>query len=138
MHNSSQSHVEGHPNVNYFMIFMALCACTILSVAFDLIHLPSVVLVTLVLAVAFAKALFVMTYFMHLKFEGKWKYIILSPTSILAVGLVIGLAPDIAMQYYVDDTPQARLAAEHRTETGSESTSATSASTPEADHAPAK
>ncbi|WP_437194127.1 cytochrome C oxidase subunit IV family protein [Planctomicrobium sp. SH527] len=135
MHNSSQSHVEGHPNVNYFMIFMALCACTVLSVAFDLVHLPSVVLVTLVLAVAVAKAMFVMTYFMHLKFEGKWKYIILSPTTILAVGLVIGLAPDIAMQYYVDDTPQARLAADRQADASHPKTGAATHST---DHVPAK
>ena len=49
----------------------------------------------LVLSVATAKALFVMMYFMHLKFEGRWKYVLLSPTVILAIGLPLALLPDI-------------------------------------------
>jgi len=108
VHDTLNEHVDGHPNVKYFSIFIALCVCTILSVLFDLIHLPSLILVTLVLAVATAKALYVMIYFMHLKFEGKWKYIVLAPTVILALGLIVGLGPDIGMQYYSRDIPQAK------------------------------
>ncbi|HWL06944.1 MAG TPA: cytochrome C oxidase subunit IV family protein [Planctomicrobium sp.] len=115
-HESSDTddrHVEGHPNVKYFSIFIALCVCTLLSVLFDLIHLPPILLITLVLAVATAKALFVITYFMHLKFEGRWKYTILTPTVILAMGLVVGLAPDIGMSYYARDVPQAGWTESH-------------------------
>ncbi len=106
MHDTLKEHVEGHPQVHYFSIFIALCVCTLLSVAFDLVHLPGLLLVVLVLAVAMAKALYVLTYFMHLKFEGGWKYIILAPTVILSLGLVVGLAPDIGMHYYVRDIPR--------------------------------
>lgn len=102
------SHLEAHPRVNYFMIFMALCACTALSVIFDVVHISPLLLVFFVLAVAAAKAMFVMTYFMHLKFEGRWKFLILLPTAILAVGLMIALAPDMAMHYYDNLAPQAR------------------------------
>ncbi|WP_437185683.1 cytochrome C oxidase subunit IV family protein [Planctomicrobium sp. SH668] len=115
VHISGQEPHESHPNVKYFSIFLALCLCTAFSVALDLIHLSPILLVVLVLAVAVAKAIFVMTYFMHLKFEGKWKFLILAPTAILAVGLVIALAPDIAMEYYTDDSPQARA---HRAKAG--------------------
>jgi len=103
---------HSHPHVNYFGVFIALCICTVLSVIFDQIPVP-VAVVTLVLAVAVAKALFVMTYFMHLKFEGKWKFIILMPTAILAVGLMFALAPDMAMHYYTNDAPQAKMAEAH-------------------------
>ncbi|WP_437202662.1 cytochrome C oxidase subunit IV family protein [Planctomicrobium sp. SH664] len=102
------AHSESHPHVNYFGIFMALCVCTALSVVFDVVHLTPWLLVIFVLAVAAAKALFVLTYFMHLKFEGRWKFIILAPTAILAVGLMTALAPDMALHYYTNEAPQAK------------------------------
>ncbi len=101
----------GHAHVNYLIIFVALCICTLLSVVFDLIDLNKRVVAVLVLAVAVAKAQFVMRYFMHLKFEGLWKYVLLLPTVILAMGLPMALAPDIALHYYRPET-QAAVAAE--------------------------
>ena len=90
------------PHANYLLVFVALCVCTALSVATDLVTFPSRLwLAVIVLAVATAKALFVVTYFMHLKFEGRWKFLLLTPTLILAVGLPLALLPDIGMHYYV-------------------------------------
>ena len=113
----ADDHAHAHPHVNYFGVFIALCVCTALSVIFDVVHLTPALLVFLVLAVACAKATFVMTYFMHLKFEGAWKFIILFPTAILAVGLMVALAPDMAMHYYDNDAAQAKtrdtLSADH-------------------------
>jgi cytochrome c oxidase subunit IV len=79
-----------------------------LSIIFDVVEMSKSLTVALVLAVACAKALFVMTYFMHLKFEGGWKFVILAPTAILAVGLMVALAPDIGLHYYTLDVPQTR------------------------------
>lgn len=107
LHDDIEIHA-GHHHVNYLAVFIALCICTLLSIAFDIIHMPKSLTVALVLAVACAKALFVMTYFMHLKFEGAWKFIILAPTAILAVGLMVALAPDIGLHYYTLDVPQTR------------------------------
>ena len=105
-HHGAAGDAHAHPHVNYFLIFIALCICTAVSVAFDVFEMPKALLVFGVLAVACAKALFVMTYFMHLKFEGPWKFIILAPTAILAVGLIVALAPDMALHYYQNDAPQ--------------------------------
>jgi cytochrome c oxidase subunit 4 len=107
VHEEMEVHA-GHHHVNYLAVFIALCVCTLLSIAFDVIEMPKSVTVALVLAVACAKAMFVMTYFMHLKFEGAWKFIILAPTAILAVGLMVALAPDIGLHYYTLDVPQVR------------------------------
>jgi cytochrome c oxidase subunit 4 len=63
-----------------------------------------------VLAVATAKALFVMGYFMHLKFEGPWKFVLLAPTIILAMAIPAALMPDIGSHYYDYDVPQTRQA----------------------------
>lgn len=89
-------------HANYLMVFVALCVCTLISVATDLVDIRSrFLLAIVVLAVAMAKALFVMAYFMHLKFEGRWKFVLLAPTLILAIGLPLALLPDIGMRYYV-------------------------------------
>lgn len=94
-------------HVNYFAIFLALCVFTGISVLTDLVHIPSkTVLAVIVLAVATAKALCVMAFFMHLKFEGKWKYVLLAPTTILAIGLPLALLPDVGVHYYMIDVPQ--------------------------------
>jgi cytochrome c oxidase subunit IV len=95
---------DPHPSRS-FAIFIALCVCTLLSVVFDVVPMNRVLVAVLVLAVAVAKAQFVMRYFMHLKFEGRWKYVLLLPTAILAVGLPLALAPDIAMHYYTQERP---------------------------------
>jgi cytochrome c oxidase subunit 4 len=63
-------------------------------------------LAAIVLAIATAKALSVMMYFMHLKFERAWKYLLLAPTFILAAGMMVALVPDIGRHYYTVDSPQ--------------------------------
>ncbi len=96
-------------HVNYWLIFIALCICTALSVIADLIPAETfgpAAIAFIVLAIAAAKALFVMTFFMHLKFEGPWKFVILAPTAILAMGLMLALLPDIGVHYYPTDVPQ--------------------------------
>lgn len=104
---SDHEHAGGsHGHVNYFYIFLALCFFTAISIILDLVHLSQTMKVALVLAVATAKALCVMMFFMHLKFEGNWKYVILAPTTILAIGLIIALAPDNAFHYYTSTAPQ--------------------------------
>jgi len=105
-----------HPAyTKYTNIFYALCICTVLSIVFDIIDLREkdvlglkgvILLAFLVLSVSCAKALFVLIYFMHLKFEGKWKYVLLSPTIILALGLTIAMTPDIGIHYYTSEAPQ--------------------------------
>ncbi len=100
------SHDEHGHHVNYLVIFLVLCVCTALSVAFDILAFSKPVTIVLVLAVACAKALCVMMFFMHLKFEGNWKYVLLAPTTILAIGLPLALLPDIGVAYYQSTAPQ--------------------------------
>src|SRR5262245_21199458 len=87
---SAEVHHEQHPHVNYLAVFGALCALTVTSVIADMIGgvVGRTLVVLIVLVVASFKALFVMMYFMHLKFEGKWKYVLLAPTTILALAII--------------------------------------------------
>ena len=102
--------VAGHhhgQHVNYLAVFIALCVFTAISVVTDVIHIPSrAVLAVIVLAVAVAKALCVMAFFMHLKFERNWKYVLLAPTIILAMGIPLALLPDVGIHYYTVSAPQ--------------------------------
>lgn len=97
---------HGH-HVNYLIIFFALCGFTAVSVVTDLVHIPNkVLLAVIVLSVSTMKALCVMAYFMHLKFERNWKYVLLAPTTILAMGIPLALLPDIGTHYYTVAAPQ--------------------------------
>ncbi|MFH5804140.1 cytochrome C oxidase subunit IV family protein [Alienimonas sp. DA493] len=92
---------DAHPHANYLAVFGVLCGLTLISAGFDLLpNPPKLVLAALVFGVATAKAYCVMAWFMHLKFEGGWKYIVLVPTSLLGLGLVLALLPDIGIHYY--------------------------------------
>jgi cytochrome c oxidase subunit 4 len=113
---SDHSHADAHhahSHTPYWLIFAFLCVFTGISWIVDKArewgHFNSYVpLIVVVLAVASAKALFVMMFFMHLKFEGNWKYVLLAPTIILAIGLPLALLPDIGVPYYLRDVPQGR------------------------------
>ncbi len=110
---SDHEHDESH-GAAYFRVFLALCVFTAISVIADVVHLPSkVMLGAIVLAVAVAKALCVMMFFMHLKFERAWKYLLLAPTIILAIALPLSLRPDIGETYYTPDVQQLRDYPEH-------------------------
>ncbi len=130
---STDVHHDSHAphHVWYFGVFACLCVLTMLSVLFDVFKIEghttiggiNLLLAVLVLSVATAKALFVMTYFMHLKFEGRWKFLLLSPTVILALGLPLALLPDVGVHYYPTDIPQNSVHATERSHTPLETTS---------------
>jgi cytochrome c oxidase subunit IV len=105
---AAEPHGE-HAHPNYWAVFGALCILTVASVIADQLGgaIGKTLLALAVLTVAVLKAMFVMLYFMHLKFEGKWKYVLLAPTMILAVAIIAALSPDIAVHYYDVNVPQA-------------------------------
>lgn len=121
VHDRHGAHVadeHAHSSSMYMRVFYALCVFTLLSVIADLMGglaglrnalgqtNVKVLVGLLVLAIACCKATFVMLYFMHLKFEGKWKYVLLAPTMVLALAIPAALTPDIGVHYYTVQTPQ--------------------------------
>jgi cytochrome c oxidase subunit 4 len=57
------------------------------------------------LFLAVIKAGLVGWFFMHLKFEGKWVYILIVPACVLATILVLALLPDMTIKENSDDVP---------------------------------
>ena len=118
---SDHEHHESH-GAAYFRVFIALIVFTVISVLADLVHLPNKILLgAIVLAVATAKALCVLLFFMHLKFERAWKYLLLAPTVIIALALPVALRPDIGETYYTPDVPQLRDYEEQKANSHAES-----------------
>lgn len=109
------NHAHEHHSVNYTAIFGLLCVCTVLSIGFDLLkeEMSYPVLLTLILGVAVCKATFVLLYFMHIKFERAWKYVLLAPTAVLACALPFALMPDISFHYYLVAAPQLETEINH-------------------------
>jgi len=90
-------HVEGghSSELDYMKIFFALSFLTILELASTQLPIAKVAIVLLLVILAFTKAGLVGMYFMHLKFEGRWKHILLVPPVLLAMVLIFALMPDV-------------------------------------------
>ena len=56
------------------------------------------------MGLALVKAGMVGWYFMHLKFEKRWVYLLIVPACVMAVFLTLMLYPDMAMKPVDDDT----------------------------------
>jgi len=103
-------HHEGHHDLEhgshgssplYFSIFLMLCVLTGGSVAayYLLENTPEVAWVVM-MAISCVKASLVIMFFMHLKWEANWKYVLTFPAMAMSVFLVLMLVPDIGMRRY--------------------------------------
>jgi cytochrome c oxidase subunit 4 len=92
----------------YLKVWAALAVLTLVEYvyAFALKEL-FLLLVLGLLFWALIKAGLVGWFFMHLKFEGNWVYILIVPAFVLATVLVMALMPDMAMQPETDENPPA-------------------------------
>ena len=94
--------VESH--APYVRIWAILAVLTAVEYFYALIfkdHFP--VLVLGLVSLALVKAGMVGWFFMHLKFERKWVYILIVPACVMAVFLTLALCPDMAMKPVVEE-----------------------------------
>ncbi len=97
----SQAH--GHAGLGkYLAVFVALCLLSTASFFTTSRHWPyhdqpSVGWVFM-MAVSCTKALLVVLFFMHVKYEANWKYVLTIPASLMALFLGLALVPDIGMR----------------------------------------
>ena len=93
--NDQELDVESH--APYMKVFWALLVFTILEYLYArFLPVGFAALVAGLMVLALTKAFLVGWYFMHLKFEGRWIYLMLVPVGLLAIVVVLGLTPDIA------------------------------------------
>jgi cytochrome c oxidase subunit IV len=96
-HEHAESHVR-----TYLKVFVALLVFTILEYFYakfaSRFQFHIALLILGLMALAIIKATLVAMYFMHLKWEGKWVYLMLVPAGILVLVFIGALTPDIALQ----------------------------------------
>ena len=101
---SHGGHEAGHGGVGkYIAVFFALCGLTAISV-FVGSFMPGLrrdapgIMWGAMMAVSCAKASLVILFFMHLKWEANWKYVLTVPASIMSLFLMLMLIPDIGLR----------------------------------------
>jgi cytochrome c oxidase subunit IV len=90
----------------YWTVWAALLVLTVIEY-FYAAAFQSVFLILLLglLFWAVIKAGLVGWFFMHLKFEGNWVYILIVPAFVLATIFVLALMPDMTLKENADDVP---------------------------------
>lgn len=94
---AASGHHDDHGGTGkYWMVFLALCVLT--SLSFITMHFfgdtPSIGW-TIMMAVSCAKALLVISFFMHLIWEANWKWVLTIPAAMMSVFLMLMLVPDV-------------------------------------------
>lgn len=120
----SQSHNDNHEHDDhdhgglkkYCAVAVALFILTALSFAIgnpdSIIMKTKTIGWTGMMAISCAKAMLVILFFMHLKWEANWKYVLTIPASIMSIFLLLALIPDIGRRTHKYSQPRWLHAAE--------------------------
>ena len=112
----SHAHVPHAGIGQYIAVFVALCVLTAMSFfttsSYWPFHDRPQVGWAFMMAVSCTKAMLVIAFFMHLKYEADWKYVLTVPASIMSVLLILALVPDVGMRVYRYSDERLRHAAE--------------------------
>jgi cytochrome c oxidase subunit 4 len=101
----AEQHAAGaHPP--YLWVWAALAVLTLIEYFYAALFKSWFAVLLLGLLVwAAIKAGLVGWWFMHLKYEGKWVYILIVPAFVLATIFVLALTPDMSMQPETNENP---------------------------------
>lgn len=80
---------ESHRHPNYFGVFIALVIITLIEVLISYLPALGVIQVPLLVALSLFKAMLVIAYYMHLKFDTPWYRLIVGFPLVFAIGLAI-------------------------------------------------
>lgn len=104
---TAHGHDGGHGHgglAKYVYVFVALCVLTTASFftyseAWPFHATPQVGW-AFMMAVSCTKAMLVILFFMHIKYEASWKYVLTIPASIMSIFLILALVPDVGLRFY--------------------------------------
>jgi len=88
-----------HKEPNYMNVFWALLVLTLAEVGIFYLHLPTVLMIVCLVAMALVKAGLVAAYFMHLALEKRTLALIVVSPLVLSAIIIIGLTPDSVFNY---------------------------------------
>ncbi len=132
---------EQHGSVGlYILVFVALCVLTLMSFLTysDLwrLYVSPEVSRMFMMAVSCTKAMLVIMFFMHLKWEANWKWVLTVPASVMSALLIVALIPDVGLRMRHASHERMIHAAEEPAESDheAEDQDGTEAHTPEIGH----
>ena len=109
----------------YIAVFFSLCILTLFSFLtyfeFWRDNVGVEISRTFMMAVSCTKAMLVIMFFMHLKWEANWKWVLTVPASFMSALLILALVPDIGMRMDYASNDRMIYAAEGPSEEASES-----------------
>jgi cytochrome c oxidase subunit 4 len=103
---TERTHAD-HGIAQYIYVFLALCVLSSASFftaseywqrIFGEDAFSRHVAWAFMMAVSCGKAMLVVLFFMHVKYEASWKYVLTIPASIMAIFLGLALVPDIGLR----------------------------------------
>lgn len=106
-HGQTHDAAAGHDDhdvglAKYIYVFIALCVLTSMSFftysSYWPFHAQPNIGRSFMMAVSCTKALLVILFFMHVKYEANWKYVLTIPAGFMSLFLLLALVPDIGMR----------------------------------------
>jgi len=104
----------------YIYVFIALCVLTSMSffTYSEAWPFSKDVARAFMLAVSCTKALLVILFFMHVKYEANWKYVLTIPAGMMSIFLMLMLVPDVGMRMRHASEERKQYAAQPAAATG--------------------
>jgi cytochrome c oxidase subunit 4 len=126
-HAHEGAHEGAHDNhggiAQYIYVFLALCVLTGASFftysSYWPFHNEPKIGWAFMMAVSCTKAMLVILFFMHVKYEANWKYVLTIPAAFMSIFLILALVPDVGLRGYWVSEERAQYMAPPRAETGS-------------------
>ena len=104
LHGHDHAHADGHHGGIAKYIYVVLARCGLTGASFftyspywPFKETPQVGW-AFMMAVSCTKAMLVILFFMHVKYEANWKYVLTIPAAFMSLFLVLALVPDIGMR----------------------------------------
>jgi len=100
-HDHGHDHDDHDHGPIFIRVFIGLCVLTFMSFSVgrsEALMTRPLVGWSLMMAISCAKALLVISFFMHLRWEANWKFVLTIPASIMSLFLVLMLVPDVGQR----------------------------------------
>jgi len=99
---ASHGHDEHVGLAKYVYVFIALCVLTTASFftysSYWPFHDQPKIGWAFMMAVSCTKAMLVILFFMHVKYEANWKYVLTVPAAFMSIFLILALVPDVGLR----------------------------------------
>lgn len=100
-------------NVAIALLFLTACSYATYTPVWESLIGDSVAVKRVwMMAVSCTKAMLVIMFFMHLKWEANWKWVLTIPASLMSLFLVLMLVPDVGMRMHKASYERLKYAAD--------------------------